>query len=89
MQKIAIIVPQNEGKKMEKMFTCIDSYLKDLEKEVMDIVADSTISLAEKNKLMEPIVDQKKLLVYTKASLESIKNKKYEARCGMSKIDGQ
>jgi len=69
---------------MEKIFTCIDKYLADLEKDIMKIVNDQKISLLEKNKLMEPIADQKKVLVYTKASLESIKNKKYEAKCGMS-----
>ena len=70
---------------MDKIFTCIDGYLADLEKEIMDIVADQKIPLTEKNKLMEPIADQKKVLVYTKSALESIKNKEYEAGCGMSK----
>jgi hypothetical protein len=34
---------------------------------------------------MEPIADQKKVLVYAKSALETIKNKEYEAGCGMSK----
>ncbi len=34
---------------------------------------------------MEPIADQKKVLVYTKSALENIKNKEYKAECGMSK----
>jgi hypothetical protein len=37
----------------------------------------------DKNKLMEPIADQKKVLTYTKASLESIQNKEYKAKCGL------
>jgi len=70
---------------MEKIFSCIDDYLKELESEIMAIVADQKIPLTEKNKLMEPIADQKKVLVYTKSALENIKNKEYEAKCGMSK----
>jgi len=70
---------------MDKIFECIDGYLADLEKNIMDIVADQKIPLAEKNKLMEPIADQKKVLVYTRSALENIKNKEYKAECGMSK----
>jgi hypothetical protein len=70
---------------MDKIFNCIDGYLADLEKEIMGIVADQKIPLTEKNKLMEPIADQKKVLVYTKSALETIKNKEYEAGCGMNK----
>ncbi len=68
---------------MDKIFSCIDSYLLDLEKEIMKIVSNQTIPLAEKNRLMEPLVDQKKVLIYTKSSLNSIKNRKYEPKCGM------
>lgn len=70
---------------MEKIFECIDGYLADLEKDIMAIVSDQKIPLTEKNKLMEPIADQKKVLVYTKSALENIKNKEYTAGCGMSK----
>ncbi len=70
---------------MEKIFKCIDGYLADLEKDIMAIVSDQKIPLTEKNKLMEPIADQKKVLVYTKSALENIKNKEYTAGCGMSK----
>lgn len=68
---------------MEKILNCIDNYMKDLECNIMNIVNDQSIPLAEKNKLMEPIADQKKVLVYTKEALLSIKSKKYEAKCGM------
>jgi hypothetical protein len=68
---------------MEKIFKCIDDYMSTLETEIMNIVSDQSIPLMEKNKLMEPIADQKKVLTYTKASLESIKNKEYEAKCGL------
>ncbi len=62
----------------------MDSYLKDLEVEMMKIVSDESIPLTEKNKLMAPIADQKKVIVYGKEALLKIKNKKYEAECGMS-----
>jgi hypothetical protein len=50
----------------------------------MGIVEDQTISMTDKNMMMEPIADQKKVLVYTKEALLKIKNKKYEAKCGMN-----
>jgi len=71
---------------MEKIINCIDDYTKDLESKIMAIVEDQTISMTDKNMLMEPIADQKKVLVYTKEALLKIKNKKYEAKCGMSKL---
>jgi predicted house-cleaning noncanonical NTP pyrophosphatase (MazG superfamily) len=71
---------------MEKIINCIDEYTKDLEKRIMEIVEDQTISLTNKNQLMEPIADQKKVLVYAKEALLKIKDKKYEAKCGMSKL---
>ena len=69
---------------MDKIFNCIDEYLKDLENNILNIVSDQSIPLSKKNQLMEPIADQKKVLTYTKEALLKIKNKKYEAKCGMS-----
>ncbi len=74
---------------MKKIFTAIDNYLIDLEKEILEIVENQSIPLAEKNRLMEPIADQKKVLIYTKSALENIKNKKYEAKCGMSEMNNK
>ena len=65
---------------------CMDNYTKDLETKIMNIVGDQTISLIDKNMLMEPLADQKKVLVYAKEALINIKNKKYEAKCGMSAL---
>ncbi len=69
---------------MQDIFECIDGYLKELENEILKIVEDQSIPLTKKNQLMEPIADQKKLLTYTKEALLKIKEKKYEAKCGMS-----
>lgn len=62
----------------------MDDYLKDLEGEMMKIVSDESIPLTEKNKLMAPIADQKKVIVYGKKALLKIKDKEYKAECGMS-----
>jgi len=71
---------------LDRVIESINAYLKDLETEMLRIVDDQTIPLAEKNKLMEPIVDTKKVLVRTKAELAEIKNKEYVAGCGMYKM---
>jgi hypothetical protein len=69
---------------MENIINCMDNYLKELETKMMEIVSDEKIPLTEKNRLMEPIADQKKVIDYGKQALLKIKNKKYEAKCGMS-----
>ena len=74
---------------MDRVFESIDAYLKDLETEMLRIVDDQSIPLAEKNRLMEPIADTKKVLVKTKAELNAIKNKEYVAGCGMQKLRGE
>ncbi len=71
---------------MDRVTQSIDAYLKDLEVEMLRIVDDQSISLAEKNRLMEPIADTKKVLMQTKAALLEIKNKEYVAGCGMNKM---
>ncbi len=70
---------------MDKILEQIDRYMITLEKEIMTIVDDQSISMIEKNRLMQPIVDQKKILLQTKKSLQDIKNKSYEAGCEMYK----
>jgi len=70
---------------LERVIESIESYLKDLEKEMLRIVDDQTIPLAEKNRLMEPIADTKRVLVETKTKLREIENKEYVAGCGMHK----
>jgi len=72
---------------MDKIFSCIDGYLKDLESDILKIIKDQSTPMARKNQLMEPIADQKKILVYTKEALLGIKNKEYQAGCGMSKYN--
>ena len=69
---------------MEKILNCIDETMGDLERDIMAIVSDQSIPMTEKNRLMAPIVDQKKVLQRTREDLERIRNTSYEAKCGMS-----
>ena len=71
---------------LDRVTKSIDAYLKDLEKEMLEIVDDQSIPLTEKNRLMEPIADTKKVLVQTKAALLEIKNKEYAGGCTMHKM---
>ncbi len=74
---------------MEIILKQIKEYNKRLENEILKIVANQSMPLTEKNSLMEPIADQKKILIYTKEALLKIKNKKYEAKCNMSEVSNQ
>ena len=68
---------------MDKFLNCINDYLKELEIEVMNIVADTSIPLTIKNQKMEPLSDIKKVLVDTQKRLEELKHKNYVAECKM------
>ncbi len=67
----------------EQFIECIDGYLKSLESEVMKLLADTSMPLTIKNQNMEPLADQKRVLLDTKKKLEEIKNKNYVAECKM------
>ena len=67
----------------EKFLSCIDEYLKSLESEVMELLADTSMAMTIKNQKMEPLVDTKKVLLETKKKLDEIKNKNYVAECKM------
>jgi hypothetical protein len=68
---------------MDRIFSCIDEYIKELEKEVFKLLEDTSMPLTIKNQNMEPLADQKKVLLETKRKLEEIKNKNYIAECKM------
>ena len=67
----------------EQFIECIDEYLKELEKQVMELLADTSMPLTIKNQNMEPLADTKKVLLETKRKLDEIKNKNYVAECKM------
>ena len=68
---------------MKKIEDCINNYIKDLEKEVMNLVSDTSMPLTIKNQKMEPLALQKKLLLKTLKELEDIKNTNFVAECKM------
>ena len=70
---------------MDKILSCIDEYIKELEKEVFKLLEDTSMPLTIKNQNMEPLADQKKVLLETKRKLKEIKNKNYVAECKMYK----
>ena len=68
---------------MDKILNCIDEYLKELESEVFNLLDDTSMPLTTKNQKMEPLADQKRVLLETKKKLEELKNKNYIAECKM------
>jgi hypothetical protein len=70
---------------MDKILFCIDEYIRDLEKKVFKLLEDTSMPLTIKNQNMEPLADQKKVLLETKRKLKEIKNKNYVAECKMYK----
>jgi len=68
---------------MDKILNCLEEYLKELESEVFKLLDDTSMPLTTKNQKMEPLADQKRVLVETKKKLEELKNKNYIAECKM------
>jgi len=71
---------------MEKFLDCIDEFEERLKREILSIVEDQSIPLTEKNRLMAPLSDQKKIITQTKKELQSVKDRVYEAKCEMYKF---
>jgi hypothetical protein len=65
-----------------KMIKIINKRIKELHTEVTDIVNDQTLNLTQKNKIMQPLVEEKKVLEHTLIYLEKIKNTDYQGLCG-------
>ena len=64
-----------------KSIIMINNRLDELKKEVMDYVDNQKISLTDKNILMQPLVEEKKVLEHTLVYLEKIKNTDYKGLC--------
>jgi hypothetical protein len=65
-----------------KMINVINDRLKEIKEEVMILVENQSISLTEKNALMQPLVEEKKVMEHTLVYLEKIKNTNYKGLCG-------
>jgi hypothetical protein len=60
----------------------INQRLDDIKDEVLALVDNQKISLTNKNVLMQPLVEEKKVLEHTLVYLEKIKNTNYRGLCG-------
>jgi len=64
-----------------KMITVINDRLKEIRAEVLALVDDQKMNLTKKNQLMQPLVEEKKVLEHTLVYLEKIKNTNYKGLC--------
>ena len=65
-----------------KMISIINDRLEEIRVEVMALVDNQSISLTQKNALMQPLVEEKKVMEHTLVYLEKIKNTNYKGLCG-------
>jgi hypothetical protein len=64
-----------------RFITTIQDRIKQIDKEAVEIVRDMSTSLTVKNRLMEPLLDEKKILEETLRKLEALKTKNYFGLC--------
>jgi len=64
-----------------KMIKIINERITELHDEVNEIVNNQKLNLTEKNKIMQPLVEEKKVLEHTLVYLEKIKNTEYKGLC--------
>jgi len=65
-----------------KMITIINDRLDEIQNAVLSLVKNQKINLTDKNALMQPLVEEKKVLEHTLVYLEKIKNTNYKGLCG-------
>ncbi|MEA1914201.1 MAG: hypothetical protein U9N30_02695 [Campylobacterota bacterium] len=63
------------------MITTINTRLDEIRTEVLALVDNQKLSLTDKNVLMQPLVEEKKVLEHTLVYLEKIKNTNYKGLC--------
>ncbi len=64
-----------------KMIKVINIRLDEIKEEVLSIVDNQSISLTDKNALMQPLGEEKKVMEHTLVYLEKIKNTNYKGLC--------
>ena len=69
-----------------KMIEVLNNRIDEIRVEVMKLVDNQSISLTEKNALMQPLVEEKKVMEHTLVYLEKIKNTNYKGLCGGGQI---
>ena len=65
-----------------KMIKVINERIEEIRVEVMALVDNQSISLTAKNALMQPLVEEKKVMEHTLVYLEKINNTNYKGLCG-------
>ncbi len=65
-----------------KMITILNNRIDEIKNEVLALVDNQKINLTDKNALMQPLVEEKKVLEHTLVYLEKIKNTNYKGLCG-------
>ena len=65
-----------------KMIKVINDRIEEIRVEVMALVDNQGISLTQKNALMQPLVEEKKVMEQTLVYLEKINNTNYKGLCG-------
>ena len=65
-----------------KMIKVINDRIEEIRVEVMALVDNQSISLTSKNALMQPLVEEKKVMEHTLVYLEKINNINYKGLCG-------
>lgn len=65
-----------------KIINIINLRLDEIRVEVLALVDNQKLSLTDKNALMQPLVEEKKVLDHTLVYLEKIKNTNYQGLCG-------
>ena len=64
------------------MINIINNRIEEIREEVMKLVDNQSLSLTQKNVLMQPLVEEKKVMEHTLVYLEKIKNTNYQGLCG-------
>jgi len=64
-----------------KMINIINDRLIEIKDEVLTLVDNQKMDLTTKNTLMQPLVEEKKVLEHTLIYLEKIKNTNYKGLC--------
>lgn len=65
-----------------KMITILNNRIDEIKHEVVTLVENQKMNLTDKNALMQPLVEEKKVLEHTLVYLEKIKNTNYRGLCG-------
>ena len=65
-----------------KMITILNNRIDEIKHEVVTLVENQKMNLTDKNALMQPLVEEKKVLDHTLVYLEKIKNTNYRGLCG-------